>query len=974
MRNLILLFRKWILVIPILLFFFQYTAHTASEIEQINKAIAAKGAHWTAKENRFTRMTQEQKKDLCVARIDSIKLSKATLLSIPRIQNLPAVFDWRNNNGNWLTPVKDQGNCGSCWAFSAVAQVESWWKIHNVLPDSNIDLSEQFILSCGGGSCSGWATDGALEFIRSIGIPTESCFPYQAANLDCSNACSNWQDERVTIPGWGYIAMADPIIENIKNAVYQHPISAEMIYYGDFFSYSGGVYQHVWGDLAGYHDILIIGWNDEEESWICKNSMGKIWGEGGYFRIKWGDSDIGIFSVSVWDKITGGNALAVSPKQLDLTLTSGDSIFQNITISNLGSKLMNFSSFPFGSKIATYFHPDSFNAWDGVSWWCGDPQIGGYKDLWLQYLTLPALNLVGTNNPVLSWKGFWKIQEPFEKLEYDYAGNDGCNVWISVGNGKTFNVAYPKSPAYNCRNIQSFGFPCWNIGTGIAGWGGSSGGWIPVEFDLSSYKSDSVVIRFAFTSDCVESTLDQYDLYGFFIDDIIVSDGGKIFFENHGEDIPTISKTGYCHYNKNRWLDISSGVGAIQAKDSNIIVIAVKTRDLEPGDYHGSIYISTNDTTVIPVTLSLNLKLNAPDHDIAVKQLWFPGENIPILFPIVPGVLIKNCGLNAETDFDLVCNALIEGQPYLDTTHVHLIMAGESEVVKFKPILVSATGSTDFSISIININFPDYNSYNNSLLAQANATNIVDGFETETGFWVFEGGWGITDTFNTVGSHSGTHVANVNGNARNYLNNMNTTMTFTPGFNLQLTDEATLSFWTKYDTELNEDVCCLEVSGDSISWSKIDSLSGKQSRWKQYKIDLKKTGYAKIWVRFHFISDNQNTALGVLIDDVEIYNEAPTNIGSISQNLIPKEYKLSQNYPNPFNPITTIQYQIPQKNHVTLKVFDVLGREVVTLVSEQKPAGAYTIQFDGSGLTSGVYFYRLQAGAYVNTKKFLLLK
>ena len=727
-----------------------------------------------------------------------------------------------------------------------MAQVEAWWKIHNARPDSNIDLSEQFVFSCSGGSCNGWATDGALEFIRSTGIPPESCFPYQADDqIPCSNVCTNWQDESVTIPGWGYITIADPIIENIKNAVYQHPLSAEMIVYNDFWSYSEGVYQHVWGNIGGYHYILIVGWNDEDQSWICKNSFGEAWGEEGYFRIKWGDSDIGIFSTFIWDEITGGTVLAVTPKQIELTLTAGDSISQNITISNLGTELVNFSSFPFGSKITPYFHTNSFNAWDGVSWWCGDPQIGGYNNLWLQYLTLPVLNLTSTNNPVLSLKGFWKIQEPFEKLDYDYDGYDGCNVWISIDNGKTFNVVYPKSPAYNCQSIQSFGFPYWNIGTGIAGWAGSSGGWIPVEFDLSSYKSDSVIIRFAFASDCVACTLDGPALYGFFVDDIIVSAGSEILFENHGEDIPAIGKTGYCHSNKTGWLDLSGGAGAIQAGDSTTMVITVKTRELEPGDYHGSIFFSTNDTTAVPVTLSLNLKLNAPDHDIAVKQLWFPHENIPILVPVTQDAWIKNCGLNAETDFDLVYNALIAGQPYLDTTHVPLILAGESKVVKFKPILASDTGSVDFSISIINNNFPDYNSYNNSLNSQAKVSNLVDGFETETGFWVFEGGWGITNKF---GAHRSTYVTNANGDTFRYSNNMNTTMTFTPGFNLQLTDKATLSYWTKYTTELNKDICYLEVSGDSMSWSKVDSFSGTQSTWKQREVDLKKTGYDKIWV------------------------------------------------------------------------------------------------------------------------------
>jgi hypothetical protein len=112
-------------------------------------------------------------------------------------------------------------------------------------------------------------------------------------------------------------------------------------------------------------------------------------------------------------------------------------------------------------------------------------------------------------------------------------------------------------------------------------------------------------------------------------------------------------------------------------------------------------------------------------------------------------------------------------------------------------------------------------------------------------------------------------------------------------------------------------------------------------------------------------------------------------ISSIQEDnlVIPQQYYLEQNYPNPFNPATTIRYQLPVQSHVTLKVFDVLGREVTTLVNENKKPGSYEVEFNsssasGGGLPSGVYFYRLQAGSpsassgqsFVETKKLLLLK
>ena len=85
-------------------------------------------------------------------------------------------------------------------------------------------------------------------------------------------------------------------------------------------------------------------------------------------------------------------------------------------------------------------------------------------------------------------------------------------------------------------------------------------------------------------------------------------------------------------------------------------------------------------------------------------------------------------------------------------------------------------------------------------------------------------------------------------------------------------------------------------------------------------------------------------------------------------------YKLNQNYPNPFNPTTTIKYDIPERSFVTIKVYDVLGNEIATLINEEKPAGSYEFEFDSNGLTSGVYFYTLSTGNFLATKKMVLLR
>ena len=85
-------------------------------------------------------------------------------------------------------------------------------------------------------------------------------------------------------------------------------------------------------------------------------------------------------------------------------------------------------------------------------------------------------------------------------------------------------------------------------------------------------------------------------------------------------------------------------------------------------------------------------------------------------------------------------------------------------------------------------------------------------------------------------------------------------------------------------------------------------------------------------------------------------------------------YSLSNNYPNPFNPSTTISYSVPELSFVTIIVYDVLGKEITTLVNSEKPVGSYEVEFNAIALPSGVYFYRLQAGSFVETKKMVLMK
>jgi hypothetical protein len=202
--------------------------------------------------------------------------------------SLPAAFDWRSHNGkNWVTPIKDQGPCGACWAFCAAAAVES--KIMILTGDTNLqpDFSEQHIISCSGsqGGCSGGALQVALSFMVSTGVVSEFVFPYQASELPC-RAFPGAQLTRIS----GYYSCGANA-DAVKRALIDDgPVLVVMSLYDDFLEYHGGVYSHSGGQSFSDHALLLVGYDDAGGYWILKNSFGTYWGEQGYMRASYTDS------------------------------------------------------------------------------------------------------------------------------------------------------------------------------------------------------------------------------------------------------------------------------------------------------------------------------------------------------------------------------------------------------------------------------------------------------------------------------------------------------------------------------------------------------------------------------------------------------------------------------------------------------------------------------------------------------------
>ncbi len=307
------------------------------DVDKIREAIEETGASWTAGRTGRTEYTRRQ-------RINSYGLLRAEnsrprkLHKLTPTPELPARFSWRENGGDYITSVKDQGMCGACSFFSTCAAVESWMRIKTGNPRLEIDLSEQFIISCGSvGNCDGAFIQNVHRYVRDFGVPHDECLKYrQNDGVPCSERCADYKEHLVTIGDYFEPSHSQTTVEDIKNAIYRKPVVAGMDVYMDFNAYTGGVYEHVEGELEGGHAVLLYGWDDSLKAWLGKNSWGQSWGDAGHFKIKWGESEIGHPVVMIWDEPAGSRALSTSPAAFDVSLTPGERITRYLKLSNTG--------------------------------------------------------------------------------------------------------------------------------------------------------------------------------------------------------------------------------------------------------------------------------------------------------------------------------------------------------------------------------------------------------------------------------------------------------------------------------------------------------------------------------------------------------------------------------------------------------------------------------------------------------------
>jgi len=296
---------------------------------------------------------------------------------------LPSSFDWRDHDGsNWLTPIKSQGMCGSCWAFAAVGVTEAVLNIEADNAGLDHNLSEQYLVTdCAldVGACDGGSKDGALRFIRDDGIPDEACLPYhdgdsngcsfytdvsgvarcetqlctyssegQCSDYRCSDRCGNWASRLQTIPGVTYLGY-NPSKDTIKRALVDYgPIAVSMNMGGDA---SDRIYTCSDNESTG-HAVSIVGYNDAGEYWIVRNSWGNDWGyyDNGYFNVAYDNC-----AIQKYPYYAGNNVQTAAQGVMD-AITSGFVIAEHHQSGNVENSYWDLDN---AHGVAIYFPPRS---------------------------------------------------------------------------------------------------------------------------------------------------------------------------------------------------------------------------------------------------------------------------------------------------------------------------------------------------------------------------------------------------------------------------------------------------------------------------------------------------------------------------------------------------------------------------------------------------------------------------------------
>jgi hypothetical protein len=908
-------------------------------LEQIQQAIAERGATWEARETSVWKLSPGERRGLLGAELILPAPEQMTPppVRFPEAATLTS-WDWRDHDGhNWVTPIRDQAGCGSCVVFGCMAAFEAAMSIHFDAPEPAFNMSEQHVFSCGGGSCDyGWNVGSCLNYIMEMGAPDEACYPYRAMDdrppeygAPCSESCEDWQVRARKISQWGWVPNYNEV--EIKNALMNSPLPVYLTVYSDFFAYSSGVYIRTSDHVEGGHIVCMVGWDDDLNCWICKNSWGD-WGEDGYFRIRKGTNESDIEASIAWLVPSAAEypSLRFSSYEVVDSLGDGDGVLNPGETARLQVGLRNQQTWATAANISGILS-------------CDDPGVE-IHDLLAIYSGDIASGQVG-----------WNSEDEFTFTVSDDIGVYDVPLTLELTAGKSGLTVYETTVNFELAvTYDQYGWPV-ELPSAVR----SS----PLLEDLDGDGHSEVI--------AVDNngTLHVWDRLGQERAGFPVSVPGDVWGSVAVGDLDADEKLDIVFGSKNDtvYAFTDEGVRLYTRDLGSPILGTVALSDLDGngqletvvGAMDGSLSVLNadgSDYAKFPVSgggpIFAGPAVADLDGDGATDIMWgstdrhiyavsSDGGEALSGYPVAVGGMVVSAPTVADIDEDSY-NELIfgcdDGSLYvLDHLGGEQFTVSSGHMIRTSPAVGDVNGDGHLDIA--------FGSKSGQFYVVDNSGYLLPG-------WPYQAG-GFIESSAAIADMDGDGLPEVIfGTAAEQLLMISGDGTLLEEYPTPETGAIYSSVAVGYlDPDEDLEVILGTPSGLSV-WD-YKEAAGTLSPWPMYRGNCRRTGY---------YADNPATGSDPLGDEQGV----------------PLEFALHQNYPNPFNAQTRIDFCLPEEDKVSLEIFNVLGQRVVTLVRGVRPPGLHKVTWNGTdesgrAVASGIYFCRLRTDQQVRTRRLVLL-